>query len=60
MSQKSEELTIILTVDDDVRIDNQLTLDPFPLSIPHQEESGHHERWASEAYDRTFARMWGF
>lgn len=60
MPQENQPLQIMLTVDDDVRIDNEIPLDPFPLSIPHQDETGIREQWASEAYDRTFARMWGF
>lgn len=59
MPAEKEEMQIMLTVDDDVRMDNDLPLDPFPLSIPHQSGNGFETRWA-EAYDRTFARMWGF
>lgn len=59
-TEKKEELQILLTVEEDVRADLQLPLDPFPHSIPHHDESGNRERWAIEAYDRTFSRMWGY
>jgi len=60
MSSQTETPNILLTVEDDVRVDLQLTLDPFPHSIPSHNESGYLERWHEEAYDRTFARFWGW
>jgi hypothetical protein len=60
MPTEKAPLNILLTVDDDVRMDHKLPLDPFPHSIPHQDESGMRELWAAEAYDRTFAGMWRY